>query len=135
MASKKGINVLWAGGITVPQVFQFGQLGVFGIYVTTAVAVAQPVSRAYRRDPLLAAEKEPTFEGVYRVKLLLEAGFLSSRAECRRHKEDLERCASLLAGRIMGRKPQTEIEESENRLDSLVTAAWTSYWRKKGMLA
>lgn len=131
MAVQRGIKTLWAGGITFPQVFEFGKLGVFGIYVTTAVATARPVSKAYRRDPLLAAEKEPTFKGVYRAKSLLEAGFLSSRVECRRYKEDLERLAELLAGNITRNRPEPEIKESENRLDELATTAWTRYWKGK----
>src|SRR5207237_896188 len=74
-----GIRVLWAGGITPEQAYEFGKLGVFGIYVTTAVSIAAPVGESYKRDTGLASEKEPTFAGVRRVKTLLEAGFLSDR--------------------------------------------------------
>ncbi|MBI5368964.1 MAG: hypothetical protein HZA54_18150 [Planctomycetes bacterium] len=81
-AATLGIRTLWAGGITQAQAYEFGRLGVFGIYVTSAVSAARPVSGRYRRDPMLAAEKEPTEEGVARVKLLLEAGFLRSRKGC-----------------------------------------------------
>jgi len=131
MAARRGIKTLWAGGITFPQVFEFGKLGVFGIYVTTAVATARPVSKAYRREPLLAAEKEPTFKGVYRAKLLLEAGFLSSRAECQRYKEHLERLAGLLISNITSNRAEPEIKESENRLDELAATAWTNDWKGK----
>jgi hypothetical protein len=80
-AQRIGIKVLWAGGITLPQVYEFGKLGVFGIYVTSSAAVSKPVFGIYCRDPLLDKVKEPTFEGVYRTKLLLEAGFLVSSLE------------------------------------------------------
>ncbi len=73
------IKVLWAGGITGPQAYEFGRLGVFGIYVTTAAAISVPVEGKYRRDPALAARKRPTFEGVLSVKTLLEAGYLRGR--------------------------------------------------------
>ena len=71
-----GIKILWAGGITPAQVPTFGRLGVFGIYVTTAVADVTPVTWKYRRDPGLATEKRPTFNGVLRTKVLLEGSFL-----------------------------------------------------------
>jgi hypothetical protein len=131
MAIKKGIKTIWAGGITIPQVFEFGKLGVFGIYVTTAVSAAQPVGKAYWRDPMLAAEKEPTFDGIYRAKLLLEAGFLSSRCECQRHREDLKKLSGLLVGNIMNKRPEAEVKDAENRLSQRTTIAWKSYWRAK----
>ena len=131
MATQRGIKTLWAGGISIPQVFEFGKLGVFGIYVTTAVSAALPVSKAYWRDPMLTAEKEPTFAGVYRAKLLLEAGFLSSRTDCRPYKEKLEMLAGLLINNIMSKKPELEIKNAENRLSELTTAAWTIYWKRK----
>ncbi|MCX6562763.1 MAG: hypothetical protein NTU60_04045 [Candidatus Aminicenantes bacterium] len=135
MASKKGIKTLWAGGITIPQVFEFGKLGVFGIYVTTAVSAARPVGRAYWRDPLLAAEKEPTFEGIYRAKLLLEAGFLSSRNECRRCQDSLEYLSAALVSNIMNKKSEVDIKDAESRLSEKTTAAWKSYWEKRGGLS
>ncbi|MGA2531431.1 MAG: hypothetical protein ABSG19_00200 [Candidatus Aminicenantales bacterium] len=80
LARKLGIKALWAGGIALPQAYELGRLGVFGIYVTSAAAEAVPVPPGYEDDPWLAAVKEPTYEGVFRTKLLLEAGFLSVRA-------------------------------------------------------
>lgn len=77
-AEKKNIKVLWAGGITVNQVFIFGKMKSFGIYVTTAASENQEVSHTYVDEPM-AYVKEPTYEGVSRVKLLLEAGFLFSK--------------------------------------------------------
>ena len=75
-AKKLGVNILWAGGITLPHSYEFGKLGVFGIYVTSAASISKPVSNVYKSDIMLFHEKEPTYKGVSRVKLLLEAGFL-----------------------------------------------------------
>lgn len=75
-ARERGIKSLWAGGISIPQAFELGKLKVFGIYVTTAAAAIRPVTDKYKRDPMVTAEREITFDGVSRTKLLLEAGFL-----------------------------------------------------------
>jgi hypothetical protein len=80
-AARLGIKTLWAGGISMAQTFEFGKLGVFGIYVTSAASALVPLDRHYRRDPALAAVREPDAQAVGRVKLLLEAGFLTSRLE------------------------------------------------------
>ena len=58
-----GIKVLWAGGITAPQAFEFGRLGVFDFYVTTAAAIEVPVEGKYRRDPLPLVRKRPSLGG------------------------------------------------------------------------
>jgi hypothetical protein len=89
-ASEKGIRCLWAGGVTLPQAFELGKLKLFGIYVTTSAAEIRPVSKRYARDPMLVAEREPTFHGVYRTKLLLEAGFLVTRLRELGAKSDAE---------------------------------------------
>jgi hypothetical protein len=81
LAERYGIKVLWAGGITLAQAYEFGKLGVFGIYVTTAAARSAPVRGTHRRERGLPAMKVPTFEGVLRTKILLETGFLVSRDE------------------------------------------------------
>ena len=61
-AAKLGVKALWAGGISLPQTFEFGKLGVFGIYVTSAAAALVPLDRHYaapiRRSG--AAVREPT---------------------------------------------------------------------------
>ncbi|UCF70852.1 MAG: hypothetical protein JSW49_00825 [candidate division WOR-3 bacterium] len=92
-AANLGIKVLWAGGISLPQTFEFGRMGVFGIYVTSAAASKEPVSIQYERDPLLASLKEPSVEGVCRTKLLLEAGFLVSHVRRGKQAQILERSA------------------------------------------
>ena len=78
-ARNVGIKALWAGGFRVRDAFALGKLGVFGIYVTSAAATTIPVGGSYVRDPALAGVKEPSKEAVLRTKILLEAGFLSSR--------------------------------------------------------
>jgi len=115
-----GINVLWAGGITLEHAYEFGKLGVFGIYVTTAASAAVPVGRAYKSDPALAAEKEPTFAGVLKVKTALEGGFLAGR---------------LAAGRRGGKTREAlrcKIERAgldEAALSRVLPEAWRFWWR------
>ena len=78
-ARDRGVKVLWAGGITLPQAYTFGKLGVFGVYVTSDAATLQPLGRKARRDPFLVGLREPDQHKVARVKLALEAGFLVGR--------------------------------------------------------
>ena len=42
-----GVKVLWAGGLTLAEAYTMGQARVFGIYVTSAAAVLQPVPAEY----------------------------------------------------------------------------------------
>ncbi|MGA7221289.1 MAG: hypothetical protein WBX16_00410 [Candidatus Acidiferrales bacterium] len=116
-----GIKVLWAGGITLDQAYEFGKLGVFGIYVTTAASEAAPVTGEYRNDPALASEKRPTFAGVVKVKTLLEGGFLAGRLgtgspRIRKLRESL-RVKIELAG------------VDPVALSRVLPAAWRSWWR------
>lgn len=76
-ANKLNIKTLWAGGISLEQIFDFGKMQVFGIYVTSSAATQIPVSERYKEENM-PVEKEPTFEGVFNSKILLEAGFLYS---------------------------------------------------------
>ena len=48
-----GVRVMWAGGLTADGAYQLGELGVFGLYVTTSVSEAAPVSGVYLPDPAL----------------------------------------------------------------------------------
>ncbi len=54
LAARHSIRALWAGGITLPQSYEFGRMGVFGVYVTTAVATSAPVGPEHESDPALA---------------------------------------------------------------------------------
>ncbi len=104
-AGELGVRALWAGGIGIDQVHEFGRLGCFGIYVTSAAARKQMITPAYADDPVLTAEREPTREGVAATKLQLEAGFLSARvdggeellAQARAALADQKRSAELVA--------------------------------------
>ena len=131
LASNWGIKVLWAGGISLPQAFEFGKMGVFGIYVTSAAASLGPVSEKYERDPLLASLKEPSSEGVSRAKLLLEAGFLVSRLQRSDHAEELEKLANSLTEAIYGNRPEEEVKQAQRMLFSRTVAAWKVYLQRR----
>jgi hypothetical protein len=122
-AAGRGIKVLWAGGITLPQAYEFGRLGVFGVYVTSAAAALRPVGRKYRKDPALAASREPQPKAVARVKLLLEAGFLAGRGRLPAGAAD-----ALLAAVAAGDEAATARREAE--LHPLVVAAWRAHWAR-----
>src|SRR6185295_17242613 len=81
LADERAIKILWAGGIGLDQVHEFGRLGSFGIYVTSAAARRQTITGAYANDLGLAAEREPTRQGVTKTQLQLEAGFLAERVD------------------------------------------------------
>ncbi len=80
-ARNLGIKALWAGGISAAQAYRFGKMGVFGIYTTTSTAREVAVSGDYTHDPSMPNEKEPTYRGVCRVALLLQAGFVQGRLQ------------------------------------------------------
>ena len=129
-ATKLGVKVLWAGGITIPQSFEMGKLDVFGVYVTSAAAVAKPVTSRYKRDPMLATEKEPTFHGVFRTKLLLEAGFLVSRLKeygLNGNANLIELKAKQLIQFFRGDYPREKVENHQDELASLTMKAWQWY--------
>jgi len=75
-AQRMGVRVLWAGGLDAAQAYQLSQLGVFGLYVTSAVAEKRAVTSEYVNDPMLPARKEPQFDKILRIKVLTEAGFM-----------------------------------------------------------
>jgi hypothetical protein len=79
-ADGAGVRVLWAGGIPLGQVREFGSRRVFGVYVTTAAAEAKPLSPEEERDIGLMTGKRLMRQRIALVKLLLEAGFISDRA-------------------------------------------------------
>ena len=131
-AQKIGIKVLWAGGITLPQVYEFGKLGVFGIYVTSSAAVSKPVSGIYHRDPLLHSVKEPTFEGVYRTKLLLEAGFLVSRLTDAAAASKLEERAATYVQALEG-NDAARAATAQSALAAAAASAWRRHFRALGI--
>jgi len=143
-AADRGIKVLWAGGISLAQTYEFGKMGVFGIYVTSATASKEPVSIEYERDPMLASLKEPTAEGVSRTKMLLETGFLVSRLRGTERAKTLERTAlsfiqsfdELTRLRKNGKdgevkRMQRESQRAERELVEKAVAAWKVYLKGK----
>lgn len=78
-----GVKVFWAGGLSLADSYELGKLQVFGIYVTTSISASRPLTENGRHDPMLASQKQPTFEGVSTVKILLESGFLVTRSATR----------------------------------------------------
>jgi hypothetical protein len=123
LAERLKIKTLWAGGITLPQVYELGRLGIFGIYVTSSAASPVAVPPDYETDPWLAAVKEPTYEGVYRTKLLLEAGYLKERVANRKLSGDLGKGAmDFIQAMQTGDKGFSE--EREKVLAALTVEGW-----------
>ncbi len=134
-AKRRGINCLWAGGITIGQALDLGKLEVFGVYVTSAVAIKRPVTKRYERDPMIVAEKEPTFEGVSRVKLLLEAGFLIGRLRgygLRSDAEKLERCTEEFLKTVGEVRGFARRHDAWQKLESLTLDAWRKHFQQFG---
>jgi hypothetical protein len=129
LATSLGIKVLWAGGITLAQTFLFGKMGVFGVYITTATASAKPVSGVYVADPELAAVKEPTYDGVLHVKLLLEAGFLVSQLSDM--SKVMEKESKELVKAVESKK-QDDINSARDKLYSTVLTGWKKFWWMAG---
>lgn len=119
LAESLGVNAMWAGGIGIDQAWPLGELGVFGVYVTTAVAEAAPVSGIYVSDPALAAVKRPTRAGILRVKTLLEAGFLSKKLEQAPQTAEVADARTKLAA--AGRDAAA--------LAPVLIGAWRAYWQ------
>jgi len=116
------VRVLWAGGITLPQAFTLGRLGVFGIYVTTAAAALKPLNRKARIDPFLTALREPREEDVTRVKMLLEAGFLVGRGA-----SGLEAGVNTLF-KALTEKDDTSANRAQAELHPRIVAAWHQHF-------
>ncbi len=131
-ALKRGVRALWAGGITLDQAYEFGRMGVFGIYVTTAATKAVPVSPAHRRDVSLAAERLPTRENVARVKLLLEAGFLSGRLGKGKLAKEIDSVARLWLQQLnAGERGRRGLSQAaRKRLDELTFEGWRHFRQK-----
>jgi hypothetical protein len=121
LARSLRIHVLWAGGITIDHAYEFGRLGVFGIYVTTAASVPAAVSGDYAADPALAAAKKPTYAGVMKVKTALDAGFLGSQLQTKR---PTARAARLLTALTAG-------VQALDKLEPILPDAWKLWWRTR----
>lgn len=117
LATSLGVRAMWAGGITRDQAYDFGRLGVFGVYITSAVSDRAPVSGIYVPDPGLDAEKRPNPSKIRDVKTLVEAGFLAGKLA------DLPAAAGLMARMAAAdRDPQA--------LAAVLPDAWRLWWSR-----
>lgn len=115
------VKVLWAGGVSVPQAYALGRLGIFGLYVTTAAAQLVKMTAKERRDPALLGTREPDQASVTRVKLLIEAGFLFSQGIAELEGEALALIQSLAETSNKGKAKARTLQES---LHAKLVAAW-----------
>jgi hypothetical protein len=130
-ARKRRIKTLWAGGFQLRDAFAMGQLGVFGIYVTSAAATTIPVAGSYVRDPALAGVKEPSREAVLRTKILLEAGFLTSRLGGQAGSP-IERGAARLLETLDAPKPRAVAVTADTAaLADACVAGWRAFWGRR----
>lgn len=128
LARRLRVKVLWAGGLNLRDTFEMGKLGVFGIYVTTAAATATPVRGTYISDPRLAALKEPSFDGVLRTKVLLEAGFLASNLEGSRRDQIDALSLQLLDSH--DRRERRVVARQLKELVAACEAGWRQHWKR-----
>lgn len=131
LGKEMGIRILWAGGITLPQVYTFGKLKVFGIYVTSAVSKSIPVTEEYSNDPVLDEQKEPAYPGVYLAKLLLEAGFLAAQLQDYGSSDladAIEKEAERLLKYLDGKNLWKAYEFARAKLDALVLSGWEKHF-------
>lgn len=121
-----GVKVLWAGGLNLRDAFAMGKLGVFGIYVTSAVANTIAVSELYERDPMLPSLKEPSGEAVLRLKILLEAGFLLSRLPPEPGRQIETEAEALM--QAVEAEDETAIPKHADALGSACVRGWREHW-------
>jgi len=136
-ASKQNIRILWAGGITLRQVFELGKLEVFGVYVTSATACLVPATGDYVHDPLIAAVKEPTREGVTSALLLLQAGFLVTKLSAYGESElarQLENAAKDFLARLSPEDRGRLFDEKAAGLTQLTMEGWKIHYGSTGEL-
>jgi hypothetical protein len=127
-ARKLNIKALWAGGISAAQAYRFGKLGVFGIYTTTSTARKIAVSGDYAHDPSLPNEKEPTYRGVCRVAILLQAGFLQEKLKSRGDSVQANEIANAVK-ELLSLQPDRVSEEQERELQSRISKIMQKIWR------
>ena len=76
LAAQLDVNVLWAGGIGLEQLYELGRKRPFGVYVTSAVSDTLP-PQPDEHDIGLGGIKEPNRDRILQAKLLLETGFFA----------------------------------------------------------
>jgi hypothetical protein len=115
LGESKRIKILWAGGISLPQAYDLGKLGVFGMYVTSEAAETVALDNRSRRDPYLVTARRPESKAVARVKLLIEAGFLAGQG----HKQ-----IDSLAQQLLDSDTKNKLASAEQQLFNAVSEAW-----------
>lgn len=126
-AQRLGVKVLWAGGLNAGQAYQLSQLGVFGMYVTSAAADRMAVTADYADDPMLAVLKEPTFDKVLRTKVIVEAGFLLAKMMATGRRDE-----AIKIRRLSERLLQVQADGGDNHrrecsgLSRLLVKCWRS---------
>lgn len=121
-----GVKVLWAGGLSLRDTFAMGKLGVFGVYVTSALSSNIAVSMSYQRDPMLPSLKEPAGKAILRVKMLLEAGFLSSRLGPENSKRIKREAEGVIQS--VDAHDEAAIAERADALALLCRSGWRAHW-------
>jgi len=130
-AKDRGVRLLWAGGLTPSQAFALGRLQVFGVFVTTAVSKSVPLDGIEPWDPTMTHLKRPSSERILAVKMLLEAGFMTSRLKGADRVEDataLEETALRTIANVESRAGGEPLEVSLEDLNLLLVRAWTSLY-------
>jgi hypothetical protein len=120
-AESLGIRVMWAGGLTADDAYRLGELGVFGLYVTTSVSEPAPVTGVYVADPALASQKRPTRAGILKVKTLLEAGYLTKRLAALPETPELVELVERIA--------QAGMDVAA--LGTVLPDAWRAWWQSE----
>lgn len=124
--AKLGIKLLWAGGVSTRQVFELGEHRVFGVYTTSTTATESSLSPSIALDPHSPYEREPSLDGILEVKALLEAGFLSSQAQLRKHERSIRDASS----RLLAAREDSELNTRAKVLEELtriLVSAWEDY--------
>ena len=97
------------------------------MYVTSSAAALIPVSAKYARDVALTAEREPTLEGVSRVRLMLEVGFIISRLEELGRRGDARRLSEAAEDFLKVSRPSRDgarASAAEIELSDLAESGW-----------
>jgi hypothetical protein len=130
LARRLGIRLLWAGGLALRDAYEMGRLAVFGVYVTSAAATTIAVGGSYTRDPSLAGVKEPSKAAVLRTKILLEAGFLSTKLEGETASGIQRRAQALLSVHDAG--DAAAIAARTASLAAACAEGWRAHWKSAG---
>lgn len=122
-----GLRVLWSGGVSAPEAYALGKLGVFGFFTTSSTARVVPVHASLKSDAQLAAEKEPTELGVRRIHALAQAGYLHSQVDDDQLCGQIEERSLNL---IENGQESAGCKEALKSLDDILVGAWKQYWQQ-----